>query len=101
CELVSNADEQGPSYVGLSYAWGDAQIRRPILVGNKVFHATENLAVALEHLQEKDKTITFWIDAICIDQSNSNEKSVQVQRMGDIFASAVVVIAWIGLATED
>ncbi|OAG22062.1 HET-domain-containing protein [Alternaria alternata] len=101
CELVSNADEQGPSYVGLSYAWGDAQIRRPILVGNKVFHATENLAVALEHLQEKDKTITFWIDAICIDQSNSNEKSVQVQRMGDIFTSAVVVIAWIGPATED
>ncbi|CAI9633839.1 hypothetical protein GT037_005197 [Alternaria burnsii] len=101
CELVSNADEQGPSYVGLSYAWGDAQIRRPILVGNKVFHATENLAVALEHLQEKDKTITFWRDAICIDQSNSNEKSVQVQRMGNIFASAVVVLVWIGPAADD
>ncbi|CAN9189491.1 unnamed protein product [Alternaria alternata] len=101
CELLSDADEQGPSYAGLSYAWGDAQIRRPMLVGDKVFHATENLAVALEHLQEEDRTITFWIDAICIDQSNSNEKSVQVQRMGDIFASAVVVLTWIGPAADD
>lgn len=101
CELLSDANEQGPSYAGLSYTWGDAQIRRPIIVGDKVFHATENLAVALEHLQEEDKTITFWIDAICIDQSNSNEKSVQVQRMGDVFASAVMVIAWIGPVADD
>ncbi|KAH8628999.1 hypothetical protein IG631_16256 [Alternaria alternata] len=101
CELLSDADEQGPSYAGLSYAWGDAQICRPMLVGDKVFYATENLAVALEHLQEEEKTITFWVDAICIDQSDSNEKSVQVQRMGNVFASAVVVIAWVGPAADN
>ncbi|CAG5156880.1 uncharacterized protein ALTATR162_LOCUS4673 [Alternaria atra] len=101
CELLSDAEEQTPHYIGLSYTWGDPEIRRPMLVGDKVFHATENLAIALEHLQEEDKTIIFWIDAVCINQNDSNEKSIQVQRMGSIFASAVLVIAWIGPAADD
>jgi hypothetical protein len=101
CELLSDAEEQAPHYIGLSYTWGDPEIRRPMLVGDKVFHATENLAIALEHLQEEDKTIIFWIDAVCINQNDSNEKSIQVQRMGNIFASAVLVIAWIGPAADD
>jgi hypothetical protein len=101
CQLLSDAEEQAPRYIGLSYTWGDPHVRRPVLVGDKIFHATENLAVALEHLQEDDKTIVFWIDAICIDQTNLNEKSIQVQRMGDIFASAALVLAWLGPAADE
>ena len=101
CQLHSDAEEQAPRYIGLSYTWGDPELRRPILVGDKIFHATVNLAIALEHLQEEIKTITFWIDAICIDQSNLGEKSIQVQRMGNIFASATLVIAWLGPAADE
>jgi hypothetical protein len=101
CELLSDAEEQAPRYIGLSYTWGDPQARRPILVGDKIFHATENLAIALEHLQEEDKTDIFWIDALCIDQNNSNEKSIQVRRMGNIFASAALVVAWLGSAADE
>ena len=101
CELLSDVEEQAPRYIGLSYTWGDPQIRRPIIVGDKIFQATANLAIALEHLQDDKKTIIFWIDAICIDQSNLNEKSIQVQRMGHIFASAALVIAWLGPAADE
>lgn len=101
CELLSDAEEQAPYYIGLSYTWGDPHIRRPILVGDKIFWATENLAIALEYLQEDDKTIIFWIDAVCIDQTNLNEKSIQVQRMGHVFSSAALVIAWIGPAPDE
>jgi hypothetical protein len=101
CQLLSDAEEQAPRYIGLSYTWGDPHVRRPVLVGDKVFHATENLAVALEHLQEDDKTIIFWIDALCIDQANMDEKSIQVQRMGGIFASAALVLAWLGPAADE
>ncbi|KAK2760598.1 heterokaryon incompatibility protein [Colletotrichum kahawae] len=38
----------------------------------------------------------FWIDAICIDQQNDNEKSDQVQLMGEIYKSAKRVVAWLG-----
>ena len=101
CQLHSDAEEQPPRYIGLSYTWGDPELRRPILVGDKVFHATVNLVIALEHLQEEGKTIRFWIDAICIDQSNLSEKSIQVQRMGNVFASAALVLAWLGPAADE
>ncbi|KAI4661247.1 uncharacterized protein J4E79_005060 [Alternaria viburni] len=101
CQLHSDAEEQAPRYIGLSYTWGDPDLRRPILVGDKIFHATVNLVIALEHLQEEEKTITFWIDAICIDQSDLSEKSIQVQRMGNIFASAALVLAWLGPAADE
>ncbi|KAG9186478.1 hypothetical protein G6011_09586 [Alternaria panax] len=108
CELRSNAHEHAPPYVGLSYAWGDPELQCLILFDGKIFHSTENLAITLEHLQEDDKTITFWIDALCIDQTNLLEKTKLVQRMGGIFTSAALVIAWLGpaahgsdLATEE
>ena len=101
CQLHSDAEEQAPCYIGLSYTWGDPGLRRPILVGDKIFHATVNLAIALEHLQEEEKTITFWIDAICIDQSNLGEKNIQVQRMGSIFTSAALVLAWLGPEADE
>jgi hypothetical protein len=44
----------------------------------------------------------LWIDALCIDQTSTNEKNAQVALMGHIFQSAVCVSAWLGSeATED
>jgi len=40
--------------------------------------------------------IMFWIDALCIDQENVDEKSMQAHRMGTIYGSAVTVVAWLG-----
>jgi hypothetical protein len=36
------------------------------------------------------------IDAICINQHDPDEKSVQVQRMQDIYRNAKQVLVWIG-----
>ena len=38
----------------------------------------------------------FWIDAICIDQENAEERNHQVRHMKDIFRRAQVVLAWLG-----
>lgn len=43
----------------------------------------------------------LWIDALCINQHDHREKSDQVGRMGTIFSSAKVVLAWIGLSRDD
>jgi hypothetical protein len=39
----------------------------------------------------------LWIDALCIDQSNTRERNHQVQLMGRIYAQATCVIAWLGI----
>lgn len=42
----------------------------------------------------------FWIDAICIDQSNTLERNHQVQMMSEIYKSAQFVMIWLGSACE-
>lgn len=39
----------------------------------------------------------FWIDAICIDQENLNERNVQVSMMPTIYRSAESVLVWLGV----
>ena len=59
CELMSSPIKRAPPYVGLSYTWGDPKLRRLVAIGERVLHVTENLAIALEHLQEEEKTLVL------------------------------------------
>lgn len=38
----------------------------------------------------------FWIDQICINQADDEEKGFQVQLMKEIYSQATEVIAWLG-----
>jgi len=42
-----------------------------------------------------------WIDAICIDQSNLDERASQVKIMKDIYHNAAYVIVWLGEEDQD
>ncbi|KAK5114162.1 hypothetical protein LTR62_002732 [Meristemomyces frigidus] len=45
-------------------------------------------------------TASIWIDALCIDQNNEEEKRQQVAMMGEIFSTAREVIVWLGEAAH-
>jgi hypothetical protein len=95
------ADLQVPSYEALSYHWGNDKPTSSItiLAENKVpqaFHIRPNLEAALRQLRLPDKPRALWIDAICIDQSDNDEKSLQIPKMAEIFANAIKVCIWIG-----
>ncbi|KAF3038731.1 hypothetical protein E8E11_005943 [Didymella keratinophila] len=45
---------------------------------------------------EHHRSTWFWIDALCIDQDNVDERNHQVQQMGEIFSQARQVFAWLG-----
>jgi hypothetical protein len=45
--------------------------------------------------------LSIWIDALCINQKDDQEKSVQVEQMGTIFRQAATVVAWLGPATPE
>ncbi|KAK4182868.1 heterokaryon incompatibility protein 6 [Podospora australis] len=65
-------------------------------------YVTRNLAVALRHLRSPvGQGRVLWIDAICIDQANDDEKGVQVALMGEIFKRAWRVVAWLGPQEND
>ena len=51
-------------------------------------------------LRYPDRTRTLWVDAICIDQSNDQERSSQVKHMSLIYKLAQRVIVWLGRSTQ-
>jgi hypothetical protein len=100
---VVDLDEAKPGedsgYCALSYTWGDEKPDRLILLDGKCFSVTPNLESALRELWKK-KLDPLWIDAICIDQDETNpEKNGQVAKMGKIYANAIAVIIWLGKET--
>jgi hypothetical protein len=62
---------------------------------------TLNLESALRHLRDEDKPRRPWIDTICINQSDIEERSKQVSRMLDIYKYARKVLIWLGKDHED
>lgn len=42
----------------------------------------------------------LWVDALCINQSDDEEKGEQVQKMGRIFSASVQVVGWLGTGGE-
>lgn len=52
-------------------------------------------------VQESSSWKHFWIDALCIDQANLEEKSHQVAFMSQIYSSAIFVYTWLGPKADD
>ncbi|KLU90400.1 hypothetical protein MAPG_10254 [Magnaporthiopsis poae ATCC 64411] len=94
--------DSAPTYMALSYVWGDASKTRDIVVNNRKHPVTLNLAAALQHIRaikqvaEQESPPFLWVDALCIDQSKNKEKSHQVAQMGAIYTNAWLVISWLG-----
>ncbi|KAL6904743.1 heterokaryon incompatibility domain-containing protein [Trichoderma evansii] len=86
-----------PSYKALSYVWGRWRRDPPkILVNDHAVKVTNNLEMALRHLREEDDDIILWIDALCINQNNTAERSSQVSQMRSIYSTASEVIIFLG-----
>ncbi|KFA69261.1 hypothetical protein S40285_07418 [Stachybotrys chlorohalonatus IBT 40285] len=86
------------SYYALSYVWGDASCTRSIVCNGLVLDITLNLYEALVQMSTEDPDRMLWVDSLCINQGNLEEKSSQVRMMSDIFACARDVICWLGNA---
>ncbi|KAF4636121.1 hypothetical protein G7Y89_g1964 [Cudoniella acicularis] len=52
-------------YTALSYVWGDASLKRRILVDGKAFTITINLDTALRYMRDLKRKRLVWADAIC------------------------------------
>ena len=102
---IENANldaEQKPQYFALSYCWGDPAEKAAISIGGKLLWITQNLQAALRQLRPwEDPPVYLWVDAVCINQNDNEERGRQVRRMKDIYEKAMFVFAWLGPAKED
>jgi hypothetical protein len=101
CELFEAWLEGGIPYDALSYTWGSPEKAAKITVNGSTMHVTLNLYTALQHLRFGDEDRILWIDAICINQDNIQERRHQVQRMSLVYKEAEQVVVWLGQGTEE
>lgn len=55
-----------------------------------------NLLRALQRFRKEDKPVIMWIDAICIDQKDDDERSKQVEKMHELYTHAEKASIWLG-----
>jgi hypothetical protein len=90
------AADNSPMYEALSYAWGTEIAQKKAVLDGMPISITENLDCALRHLRFTLVTRTMWIDAVSMNQKDTQERNHQVQLMGKIYSSAQSVIVWLG-----
>lgn len=96
CELSTVSIDEKPVYTALSYVWGPRVLRNSILLNGKDFKVTDSLYCALLRLRDKTQPCTLWIDAICINQGDREERASQVRLVREIYSSAASTVVYLG-----
>jgi heterokaryon incompatibility protein (HET) len=113
-KLESFSIDHSPSFEALSYTWGSAVISADdshniggpdnlyrIQCNDVPIDITENLYDALCELTRSCELGYLWVDAVCINQADTSERSAQVLLMGEIYGQAEKVIVWLGKDMTD
>ncbi|APA12120.1 hypothetical protein sscle_09g068900 [Sclerotinia sclerotiorum 1980 UF-70] len=85
-----------PPYIAISYTWGDTVPLLPIVVNGKKMRVRLNCWYSLWQIRHHGFTDYLWIDSLCINQDNNEEKNFQVAIMGSVYESALWVASCIG-----
>jgi hypothetical protein len=95
--LIQTTFEEAPRYETLSYVWGTSKRNnKVVLEDGKILCVTRPLKEALALVAQQCATGYLWIDQICIDQEDRDERGDQVKIMGQIYSSCSRVLVWLG-----
>ncbi|KAI5918872.1 heterokaryon incompatibility protein-domain-containing protein [Camillea tinctor] len=96
CQLEHVTLQPGVNYEAISYAWGDPKITEPIQLDGQSYPVTVNIFTAFKYLRLEESPRKLWVDSICINQKDNDERSHQIPKMRDIYKLASQVLVWIG-----
>ncbi|RGP81444.1 Heterokaryon incompatibility protein [Fusarium longipes] len=100
CNLVHAQLCWRTKYEALSYHWGDATVKRQMNCSGCDIDITVNLHNALSDLRLPDRQRVLWVDQLCINQEEINEKEKQISLMGSIYSQALQVLIYLGKADQ-
>lgn len=101
CGITTWPVDSMPWHSAISYVWGDSKPDKTILINDKTFQVGTSCELVLKQIHAYEKSRYYWIDAICIDQKNLDEKSKQLAMMGNIYKKADHVLACLGRHADD
>ncbi|KAI9152179.1 Heterokaryon incompatibility protein [Paramyrothecium foliicola] len=91
--------DSDPSYLALSYCWGEPIFSKRVSLEIGFLDVTPSLYNAVRNMQGYVGA-KIWIDAICINQADNEEKAHQVQAMSRVYHQARKVLMWLGDAAD-
>jgi hypothetical protein len=88
-------------YTALSYTWQTPWLTgaedQEVVLDEKIVKIRADLHEFLQTIQGTELgEDELWIDAVCIDQKNNDEKKVQIPRSSYIYYDAREVVIWLG-----
>lgn len=101
-DLITTSLDEPLPYEAISYTWSGQALDRPVYANGREYCVTKNAEDVMRRLRPSspDRSRNLWIDAICINQKDDPEKSVQVQLMFEVYANAERVNIWLGQGTD-
>lgn len=113
CDLATislDALDEGLAFEAVSYCWGEPDwaaslqvrtgsgevedTRHDVAIGRSLYTALVNLRPATGPARR------LWLDAICINQFDKHERSLQVAQMSLIYSYAKRVVVWLGVQDD-
>jgi hypothetical protein len=98
CKLkhVSLLQNSTPIYETISYCWGAPRDPTSIELDSRVVSVTPSSEAAVRRMRLRDEPRVLWVDAICINQSSTSERSEQVAIMSSIYSLASRNLVYLG-----
>ncbi|KAI2628486.1 heterokaryon incompatibility protein-domain-containing protein [Hypoxylon sp. NC1633] len=101
CELLHVSLDEHPPYDALSYCWGSPDPTVAVHCDGLALAVATNLGEALRAFRHETSPRFLWVDALCINQDDIQEKQHQVPLMGRIYHGASNVVIWLGSDTPN
>ena len=93
--VVISATREWTAYEAVSYSWGYPEPTHVIVCNDQVIPILKTQFEMLRSFRDPLQHRYLWVDAICINQSDKTEKSLQIQKMFSIFRKAKSVPVWL------
>lgn len=107
-ELVPISINKLPPYQTLSYAWSEdgkpATLTWEINVDGSRLAVLDSLQSFFKTMKARDLLLDgtwWWIDSMCINQGDDEERNHQVQMMRQLYSSCRACVVWLGTATDN
>ncbi|KAF2460245.1 heterokaryon incompatibility protein-domain-containing protein, partial [Lineolata rhizophorae] len=96
CMLLHFPLASVPLYEAISYAWGDPSKTQTIIVDGRPYATTTKVLEILRGMASPESSRLLWIDAVCINQDDLDEKATQIPLMSKIYCRATSTAVWLG-----
>jgi Heterokaryon incompatibility protein (HET) len=96
CSLEHTVFGVNKHYYALSYTWGPPSPTDNVVIEGRKFEVRANLYSALLRFRSPDSSVYLWIDALCLNQDDIQERSCQVKGMRRIYENSVLTLIWLG-----